>query len=182
MPKSTWNSLRARWPWAMLLGLWLGQPRSCGYSALKGPPASLALDAEDTSTASQPFVSTHWVAFCWKRSNVCLSSRDLKSLLLFCSLHVPHLKGLSNLEDPVGPVEPSHHPWRQCWLVNAWWGPTTRKLVFLWPQAKEMYWLTPIFSSPFFHIPHTNISECSDVTGCRDKFKELSHGVVFLWF
>ena len=42
----------------MLLGLWLGQPRSCGYSALKGPPASLALDAEDTSTVSQPFVST----------------------------------------------------------------------------------------------------------------------------
>lgn len=116
MPKSTWNSLQARWPWAMLLGLWLGQPRSCGYSALKGPPASLALDAEDTSTASQPFVSTHWVAFCWKRSNVCLSSRDLKSLLLFCSLHVPHLKGLSNLEDPVGPVEPSHHPWRHAGL------------------------------------------------------------------
>lgn len=127
-------------------------------------------------TASQPFVSTHWVAFLLKKIEPVLLPGILRVCFFIARCMCPIWKisltwriwlVLQNLHTTLGESV-------ALWVPG--WGRQPGSWSFCDPGlylSHSVKRYTSLLPSPlpFFHIPHTNINECSDVTGCGDKFK-----------
>lgn len=125
----------------------------------------------------------------WKNIRVCFHIVDFSPEKdLMCRLYLPqslricfffahyillYQKDLSNLDDPVGPVNTSYLGDSAAFYTPCW-GPQPKSCCFV-TLCYIFFSLTSahfcVLLSPSFHIPRTHINEFSYLTSCGDKFK-----------